>query len=446
VTHSLSKYLARHALVRPPAGRRLDPLPNVNQAVIIPARSESAFLPNTLYSLAANPPENLRNTLVTVVVNNTPPPAAGVPPKPDDLDRWRAEADDNRRTLDWLEANRAAFDFPLVWIDAASPGRELPAGTGVGLARKLGCDTVIEQIAHKAPNRLEAPDEFILLNLDADTRVSKEYLSAVRDELLKSGLPGGVTPFAHDEPADQDCQAAIACYELYLRYYVAGLLWAGSPYAFHTVGSTIACTISGYIAAGGFSRKRRAGEDFYFVQQLVKVGGVCRVSGAAVFPSPRVSFRVPFGTGPAVRKILMSGNSPYRVFSPTVFSILRDLIEGVRRNQTREAVDLLDALPSEAAAFLADRGFEKCWSRFVRQFPSAEHRVRAFHGWFDGLATVQFIHYLTTERWPKRPIVDAWHGLLRLMKRTPPRPRTPVELLEWVRSRKPDYPGSLRNR
>jgi len=44
---------------------------------------------------------------------------------------------------------------------------------------------------------------------------------------------------------------------------------AGSPYAYHTIGSAFACRAEAYIAAGGMNR-RHAAEDFYFLQQLAK--------------------------------------------------------------------------------------------------------------------------------------------------------------------------------
>ena len=35
--------------------------------------------------------------------------------------------------------------------------------------------------------------------------------------------------------------SAIICYETFLRYYVMCLRYAGSYYAFHTIGSAMAC-------------------------------------------------------------------------------------------------------------------------------------------------------------------------------------------------------------
>ncbi len=441
---SLNKYLAARAAVRPLAGLD-DHLPaRVDRAVVIPAREESASLPSTLDSLAQGPLEAVRRTLVVVVVNNPPPP------DPDRVEagqaaRWRTGFADNRRTLDWLGNHRAAFDFTLSWVDAVSPGCELPASRGVGLARKIGCDSVLHRMYHGASGRNTVPPgRFVLLNLDADAPVNRDYLVAAPQELLVSGLPGGVTRFRHRKAPTPAHQHAIDCYELYLRYYVAGLAWAGSPYAFHTVGSTIVCTAAGCVAAGGFSRKRRAGEDFYFVQQLIKVGGVCRVCGAEVFPSPRTSARVPFGTGPAVGEILADPGRPYLVFASEVFPVLRSVVDAVRwaAGTGCEPEEMLRTVPPAAAEFLARRGFARQWRRFTRQFTTVDARLRAFHGWFDGLATLQLIHWLTAECWAKRPLLDAWSGLLRLMGCTPPRTvRSPGDLLEWVCRERIDCPG-----
>ncbi|NOY80426.1 MAG: hypothetical protein GXP31_05400 [Kiritimatiellaeota bacterium] len=440
---SLKKYLAARAVVRPLIGLDGRLPAGVDRAVVVPAREEFGALPATLESLARAPLEVLRRTLAVVVVNNSPPPDP-VRVAADRVAQWRAGVADNRQTLEWLGNHREAFGFTLAWVDAVSPGRELSPAFGVGLARKIGCDSVLHWLYCGAADREVAPPErFVILNLDADAPVNRDYLVAAVKELSASGLPGGVTRFRHRTAPTPAHQYAIDCYELYLRYYVAGLVWARSPYAFHTVGSTIVCSAAGYAAAGGFSRKRRAGEDFYLVQQLVKVGGVCRVHGAEVFPSPRVSERVPFGTGPAVREILVHSDRPYLVYAPEVFPVVKSLLEAIRGavSPAPDAEDLLTKLPPAAAAFLAERGFVRQWDRFARQFSVAQARLRAFHGWFDGLATLQLIHHLTAECWAKRPLIEAWNGLLGLMGRSAPRIRAPGDLLAWVREEGLDYPG-----
>ncbi len=66
---------------------------------------------------------------------------------------------------------------------------------------------------------------------------------------------------------------ATQLYELSLRYYVAGMKFARSPYAFHTIGSSMAVSPVHYARVRGFP-KREAGEDFYLLNKLAKLGSV----------------------------------------------------------------------------------------------------------------------------------------------------------------------------
>ena len=55
--------------------------------------------------------------------------------------------DHHRATL------RSESSYDLMVVDRASPGRELPADQGVGLARKIGCDIALGVWAVKALRR-----------------------------------------------------------------------------------------------------------------------------------------------------------------------------------------------------------------------------------------------------------------------------------------------------
>ena len=98
----------------------------------------------------------------------------------------------------------------------------------------------------------------------------------------------------------------IAAYELHLRYHVRVQKWIGFPYAFQTIGSAMAVRAWAYVKQGGMNR-RHAGEDFYFLQKISWLGPISELSTVTVFPSPRLSGRVPFGTGKAVGDYIESG-------------------------------------------------------------------------------------------------------------------------------------------
>ena len=75
--------------------------------------------------------------------------------------------------------------------------------------------------------------------------------------------------------------------------------YSNLPYSFHTIGSAFALTASAYARQGGMNR-RKAGEDFYFINKLIKGEVFGEINDTTVIPSPRVSNRVPFGTGRAI--------------------------------------------------------------------------------------------------------------------------------------------------
>ena len=118
----------------------------------------------------------------------------------------------------------------------------------------------------------------------------------------------GIVAYEHQMPSDDIEQAAICSYEIFLRYWVLGLQYARSPYAFHSIGSTIVTTADGYLAVRGMNR-REAGEDFYFLNKLAKTGPIRQIRETVVYPSARISRRVPFGTGAAVEKIVSGTNA-----------------------------------------------------------------------------------------------------------------------------------------
>ncbi len=69
--------------------------------------------------------------------------------------------------------------------------------------------------------------------------------------------------------------------------------------------------------------KRKAGEDFYFIQKIIELGNYTELNTTGVIPSPRISNRVPFGTGKAIGDWVKQGSEEYFTYHPQTF---RDLI------------------------------------------------------------------------------------------------------------------------
>jgi len=344
-----------------------------NGAVIIPACDEEQWLFRTLDSLAANPPEQLADFLVLVVVNH--PPGAD----------HRVKIA-NRRTLEYFTASPLRHRLQLGWIDACCQGLEMVDG-GVGAARKLGFDLALA--------RLRDDIDPILVSLDADTLVEPNYLETIARHFATHRAGGAVLPFVHQPAEDVVGQQAIVHYELYMRCYLQGLRQAGSPYAFHALGSALACRASAYVNCGGMNR-RPGGEDFYFLQSLVKTGGVDNLFGTTVHPAARLSTRVPFGTGPALRQLL-DDPGKQSFYPPEAFALIRDWLALVENSTDRDGAGLqkaADALSPELGQLMHRRRLATTWDRLRNNHAGEVGRMRAFHAWFDGLKTRQLLRGL----------------------------------------------------
>jgi hypothetical protein len=354
-------------------------------AVVIPALAEYGNLFDTLGSLAANPPEYLDRFLVLVVVNH----------------REDAEAndkEDNYETLRRLTVGDPELSpLRLAWVDAATPGKVMPAkGGGVGLARKIGLDLALARLAFGKGRPL-------LVCLDADTLVEPSYLPVIAAHFRFSSGGGAVIPFRHRPGATPAGQEAIERYELFLRSYVLGLSLAGSPYAFQTVGSAMACSAEAYVRMGGMNR-RPAAEDFYFLQQLHRTAGVEELRGTTVHPSARPSHRVPFGTGRSISRTLLGESSAIMFYHPDCYRILGEWLQVVAGNRCSDAFPLMAkaaAVSPHLQGYLEVSGFPCAWERLRNNNRSSETLLSAFHGWFDALRTMKLIHHLSATHLPR---------------------------------------------
>ncbi len=398
-------------------------LAGIEQVVVIPALAEKDSLFATLACLSRNSRKELDRTLVLCVINNR----KGHIASPQDIEN-------NQETIGCLQTLIKGFSrglegdkkfsgrlkeiccppLRLAYIDASSLGREMPdKDGGVGAARRIGMDSALKVFDYAATGKK------LLLCLDADTLVDDDYLDAVRGFFDGNGASAAVVNFSHQRPATADERLAICAYEIFLRYYVLGLRYAGSPYAFHTIGSTIVCTADAYVAVRGMN-KRDAAEDFYFLNKLAKLKAVGRIAATTVHPSARPSWRVPFGTGQRVSRFLEGGRDEFLLYDPRVFSILKRWLDEMKLSPERNAEEIMELagrinplLPS----FLEMNNFSGSWERIKRNFKDREGRIRHFHSWFDAFRTMKLVHFLTDRGFPQIDMFSAVERLLRSMDR-----------------------------
>lgn len=300
----------------------------------------------------------------------------------------------HNRHLQLRRGKNAAVDWLVV--NRCHPPLLLPVKQGVGLARKIGCDLAV---ALAAQGVMATP---WLHTTDADAHLPSDYLN-----LPGSSYVAAVYDFTHIQVAASASEwEATQLYEQALRYYIAGLRWAGSPYCQHPIGSLLAFTVRAYCETRGFP-KRSAGEDFYLLNKLSKLGPVFS-SSARVKLEARTSDRVPFGTGPKVSAIAQLENpaTDFLYYSATTFVELKAWLDTVPAiwQALQNSSPPLAGLSVEAQSALHEAGIEKLWPHLRKQTRNAHSCEHAIHTWFDAFQTLKFIRRLQAQAYPPRPL------------------------------------------
>jgi hypothetical protein len=176
--------------------------------------------------------------------------------------------------------------------------------------------------------------------------------------------------------------------------------FADSPYAFHTIGSTMAVSAIHYAKVRGFPR-REAGEDFYLLNKLAKVGSVLQLDLGpdceALEIEARRSDRVPFGTGAAVIKItdLADPVRDFRFYDPAVFELLQQWLQSLPAIWKSRSKDLTTNIENPSLlAGLEQIKTDKALDHAFRQSKDLDQFTRQMHTWFDAFRTLKLIHIL----------------------------------------------------
>jgi hypothetical protein len=417
---ALQRYLERHIEPElPPPPKDVTPW---QQVLVIPVYRESPALIGTLAQQLSGPARTL-----LILVSNRPDddsdPGVNQPLKDavHQLPTPRADYPALRQLNPSCSVYLYEHDSLCGSIDKSQ---------GVGLARKIGCDIALLW------QQQGLIDSDWICSTDADASLPTDYFDKLADSDADDAAV--VFPFWHAASDDAAISQATALYELRLHQYVLGLAFAGSPYAYHTLGSCIAIRSSAYVAVRGFP-KRAGGEDFYLLNKAVKTGAVKSPGGDCITLQSRASSRVPFGTGPAVSRLLehSAPETAAIFYHPLCFLGLRSLLRALPAlyRDPDTALEPLIAsdsgsaeLASAATAVLTDMGIAAALAHCRRQGKSQAQFLRQFHQWFDGFKTLKFIHGLRDRGWPEQAL-EQLHALHPWIWPTPEgQVQTPAQL------------------
>ncbi len=304
---------------------------------------------------------------------------------PDEIKNFNSET---KKHIDlWITKN----EKPGIRFFAVGPVELQKKRAGAGLARKSGMDEAVRRF-----NLLQKPHG-IIVSLDADTLVAENYLVEIENHFNRNPKDVGATiSFEHQTAGLEKRQlTGIRFYEKYLDYYKNALQFTGYPYSMFTVGSAFAVTAEAYVKRGGMNR-RQAGEDFYFLQNLVQIGNVGEITSTRVFPSARLSDRVPFGTGPVLQKWMNGEEDLTRSFNFQVFLDLKQFFDINAKFYTinkDEFLELISELPESIRQFLIKDNFWNEIADLNKNCSTAETFNRRFFYQFNAFKILKYINF-----------------------------------------------------
>jgi hypothetical protein len=283
----------------------------------------------------------------------------------------------NIETINIIQDYSKSINNEIKIIDKCSKGNGWQGKKiGVGWARK----TIIDEI-----NTI-AKDDDIIISLDGDTDFSKDYFKSITDNFqLHNEIDTISVPYYHPLNEDENANRAILRYEIYMRTYLLNLMRIRSPYSFSALGSAIAFRVKALRKIGGFTPKK-SGEDFYFLQKMVKYKPISNWNEEKVKPAARFSDRVFFGTGPAMIKGNNGDWSSYPIYSMSSFDRIKHFYSLIPKLY-------IEDIDSPIDDFLIKNSVNKneLWQKLRTNNKDLPHFIKAVHDYFDGLRILQFL-------------------------------------------------------
>lgn len=377
----------------------VSPNPNLGLTVVIPSYNE----PNLLQSLNAIANCSKPSCAVEVIVVINYPQGAEINVIENAVESERIVLKTNQL------ANSETFRFfPIMATNL------IPKQAGVGLARKIGMDEAAWRFL-----KVENP-KGIIACFDADSTCEPNYLIELEKLWQRNPCTSGCSinykhPIEGNEYEPPIYQGIVA-YELHLRYYVEAGRFIGHPHSYATIGSSMACSAETYLKVGGMNR-RKAGEDFYFLQKIIPNGNFAELNSTCIYPSPRPSLRVPFGTGRAMSKYLENPNIPISTYNIESWLGLKAFLCKVEHlhNPTIDPKQFLLTLHPSLAEFLVINGFEEKLTEIRSNTSNAKAFTKRFYLWFDAFSLLKYLNFAHEKHFDKQPIEKEANELCKLI-------------------------------
>ena len=342
--------------------------------IIIPIYNELDYIHSTLQSIEKQKTDLLNETLIILIINNNQNASSEI-------------KDKNYKTHQLILKNK--YNFEYVVLDYYSNKNAIKEKDfGVGLARKIGFDFALKY----------SDQNSLFFSLDADTLVSPLYLETIVQHYKKFYFSACVINFRHQQAKDTNIENGIRIYEKALHEMAIKIKQCNSPYGYISMGSTIICTAQEYLLVGGMPKKK-ACEDFYFMQSLAKHTQIYFIKKVLVYPSSRVEQRVHLGTGYRMNEYKKHNTFKNLFFPDSSYQIVQCIIAIAEKNYgnayTTVNKELIKNLSDKVCNFLDKNNICKVWQQINLNAKSKQQFMLFFHQWFDALKIMQLLKYVS---------------------------------------------------
>jgi hypothetical protein len=169
-----------------------------------------------------------------------------------------------------------------------------------------------------------------------------------------------------------------------------------------------------YQKQGGMN-KRKAGEDFYFLQKIIQLGNFTEIKSTCVYPSPRISDRVPFGTGKAQGDWINNSKKEFLTYHPNAGLILKMLFDLVDENGKGLVTLPVDQLPDQVIMFIGKKQWQIKINEIDKNTSNDQAFIKRFFSWFNLFLVMQFVHFYRDNYEVNIPVTVAAKRLLEIL-------------------------------
>ena len=368
------KYLDKHSLQHPYKQNGVVKKKSYKYFVVIPVFNEYNFIFDSLESINNSGELYLEDLLVVLIINNS-------------IEDSKSIKENNYNTYQLVK--QKTYKYEYVVIDCFSEKHQLKIKySGVGFARKIGMDFVL---------KYSKPDS-IIFSLDADTIVHENYFDIISKAFQKLDFQACTINFQHQKSDNIIIEKAIREYEKKLKEIAVKIHNTGSIYGYVSMGSAIALTTLAYIKVGGMAKKK-ATEDFYFLQSLAKYTKIYQIHDILVYPSSRDQQRVYLGTGYRINEYKNNQKFINLDYSDNAYKNLELLLKIVKKSCKNEYSGLIKNLKNNCdknvVDFLEFNNFHDIWIKFCNEAKNKKQFLVFFNQWFDALKTIKFLKKLS---------------------------------------------------